>query len=284
MFIQKLTKTRAQATTELAVFGTIMLIILATLVRYGMIYNEKQRTQMYTFRKTLELSQRRFDGNLDGQRKFASASLNVKKSIFPAVGALGSHEPTSVEATASVLTETEGSYFGDPDDGEPDYPEDVGGTYYQIGDRMILKEEFVEPTYIRVQREKGDQLPEHPWDGMADALDGAGDEDHYDNIEAMPYRENEQYAKMAKENRYNIHEADNQALYNENYITHTTTQTVYKPPAYTLTELTQKMYEWDTDVQAVEGVYGAGGIIQDMVITTDQIFAEDRAWDSDKKN
>ena len=42
-----------QATTELAIFGFVMLIALASLLRYGQIMNQQQEMRMHAFRKAL---------------------------------------------------------------------------------------------------------------------------------------------------------------------------------------------------------------------------------------
>ena len=44
---------RGQATTELAVFGFVMLIALASLLRYGQLLNQQQEMRMHAFRKAL---------------------------------------------------------------------------------------------------------------------------------------------------------------------------------------------------------------------------------------
>lgn len=44
---------RAQSITEMAIFGTLLLIALSFLVRYGMAYNSKQRANMVVFKRAL---------------------------------------------------------------------------------------------------------------------------------------------------------------------------------------------------------------------------------------
>lgn len=47
---------RGQATTELAVMGSIVIILLAYLMQQGFLYNSRQSLEMYTFRQALQLS------------------------------------------------------------------------------------------------------------------------------------------------------------------------------------------------------------------------------------
>ena len=116
---------QGQATTEIAIFGVLMLVVFAALMRYGMMYNAKQEAQMYTFRKALELAKLRHDGliikgenppgvgmitnflggysshmpDLMGNgfplafpfftdRRFAAANVNVQSNVYP-VNVLG---------------------------------------------------------------------------------------------------------------------------------------------------------------------------------------------------
>jgi len=55
MFTRKRNK-KGQATTELAIMGSIVIMLLAYLVTQGYIYNARQSLEMYAFRKALELS------------------------------------------------------------------------------------------------------------------------------------------------------------------------------------------------------------------------------------
>jgi len=49
---------KGQATTELAIMGTIVLMLLGYLLQQGFTYNTRQALEMYTFRKALQLSQK----------------------------------------------------------------------------------------------------------------------------------------------------------------------------------------------------------------------------------
>src|SRR3989338_3677666 len=47
---------KGQATTELAILGAVVMMVLAYLLQQGYIYNSRQALEMYAFRKALELS------------------------------------------------------------------------------------------------------------------------------------------------------------------------------------------------------------------------------------
>ncbi|MCX5712482.1 MAG: pilus assembly protein [Candidatus Omnitrophica bacterium] len=47
---------KGQATIELAILGSVVIIVLAYLLQQGFIYNAKQSLEMYTFRQSLRLS------------------------------------------------------------------------------------------------------------------------------------------------------------------------------------------------------------------------------------
>lgn len=51
-----LNKNKGQATTELAIMGAIVLMLLSYLVSQGFLYNNRQALEMYTFRQALKLS------------------------------------------------------------------------------------------------------------------------------------------------------------------------------------------------------------------------------------
>jgi len=57
---------RGQATTELAIFGFVMLIALASLLRHGQIMNQQQNMRMHAFRKALDKAYSGYDSSLGG--------------------------------------------------------------------------------------------------------------------------------------------------------------------------------------------------------------------------
>lgn len=88
-----LKKNKGQATTELAVMGTIVLMALAYLLQQGYFYNSRQALEMYAFREALKLSRAQergisltvsrdvitpsFFSGLSRQRLMASSSVEV---------------------------------------------------------------------------------------------------------------------------------------------------------------------------------------------------------------
>lgn len=143
MLRRKLTKTKAQATTELALFGVIIMVIFGALLRYGMTYTATQKTQMIAFRKALELAKKRHDGtpipliheqpdnifsflggfqvnipflNIPipwGNREFAAVNVNVQRNVYPvdANNPLAPVETSMVSGSAAVNIETEARNF-----------------------------------------------------------------------------------------------------------------------------------------------------------------------------
>lgn len=86
-------KNKGQATTELAVMGTIVLMALAYLLQQGYFYNSRQALEMYAFREALQLSRAQergisltvsrdvitpsFFSGISRQRLMASSSVEV---------------------------------------------------------------------------------------------------------------------------------------------------------------------------------------------------------------
>lgn len=88
-----LKKNKGQATTELAIMGTIVLMALAYLLQQGYFYNSRQALEMYAFREALQLSRAQergisltvsrdvitpsFFSGISRQRLMASASVEI---------------------------------------------------------------------------------------------------------------------------------------------------------------------------------------------------------------
>lgn len=309
MTLRKITQSKAQArltsvgqaTTELAVFGTIILVIFAALLRYGSTYSTKQEAQMYAFRKAAELAKLRHDGVTIpgehqggilgllggyqfhipflpiglpwGSRKFASADLSVQKNAYPVnpFNPESVQEPSSVDASASVHIETEGGNFGVV--GEPATLDDIPGAYYQVGDTMIKKNEYFQPGYIYVMRESSDKVPRHPWDGVFDLLDGSDEKDSYIALQPVPYREVEQYTQTVASNQYRANEEAGRPAYTQDSVTQTVSETIYHPPGNDPITLTLMMKMYDPKVIAALTLWA-----EDMNVTTTQTLTKDRRW------
>lgn len=88
-----LKKNKGQATTELAIMGTVVLMMLAYLLQQGYFYNSRQALEMYAFREALQLSRAQergisltvsrdvitpsFFSGISRQRLMASSSVEV---------------------------------------------------------------------------------------------------------------------------------------------------------------------------------------------------------------
>lgn len=280
--IKSTTGRKAQAITEIAVFGTIILIIFAALLRYAMIFNAKQETQMYAFRKALELTQRRLDSTMNGKRQFGSVNLQVMRDVFPVTMAGGTVlDSTVADAGASILYETEASQFGGSD-GQPNELDDVGGSYYQVGNKMIDTDSYIEPAYVLVKRKSGHHAPKHPWDGFMDTLKvHSDDDDEYETMQPIPYREQEQYANVTSQSQYVVLNRPSSEAAGELITTQTNTTTVFKAPAYTIAGLQDDMQKWDNDLLGVIGTVGYPNPV-DMAVTTNKTLTKYREWESVK--
>jgi hypothetical protein len=193
-------------------------------------------------------------------------------------------ESSIADGSANVLAETEANRFGDADG--PQDLDDIGGNYYQISDRMFVDKEYIEPAFVKVKRKinKG-KMATHPWDGIMDFFDGAGDKEDYETWQPIPYREQDQYANVTHNSQYVTSEDSSTAFSGQLGTTHTVTQTVFKPPAYYINGpggLEEKMKDWDPDIINVQNVVGYSQP-QDMKVTTDKTLEKLRIWNSQKQ-
>ena len=84
-----------QALAELAVFGSIFLLILAALLSYGLRYNFQQRAQMLAFRRALKIAS-------DEDRGSGAYTLVEDRHIPDPMGLFGVGSTTPITASASV--------------------------------------------------------------------------------------------------------------------------------------------------------------------------------------
>ncbi len=126
----RICRNRGQAAIELAVFGTIMILVLSTLVTYGQRLEMQNQLKMEAFRKALQKA----------YEKNSSVSYSLKKDtrLASLSGGWGQGQATSLSSTASVMWqmgqpgaqgakdeqsfafyEINGMMIGDPDDGLP---------------------------------------------------------------------------------------------------------------------------------------------------------------------
>ncbi|MBU1366292.1 MAG: hypothetical protein KKE55_03585 [Candidatus Omnitrophica bacterium] len=144
-------KIKAQATAEMAILGSLVLLLLGYLVSQGFLYNQRQALEMYTFRKAMEVS----------KSKGRGVSLTVMRDVFspsfsPSLGRSKTMASASVDANWWKIF-------------IPDVKEDV--TDYQlvqIGDAMITQGKFLQipPMKMKVKTQehvKEGENPEWQW-------------------------------------------------------------------------------------------------------------------------
>lgn len=136
-------KNKGQATTELAIMGTVVLMLLAYLLQQGFLYNSRQALEMYTFRKALELSRAQERG----------VALTVSRDlVVPSFFSGLSRQ--RLTASSSVEVNPWKMYLAEQDD-----PEDVGSyQLLQINEAMIRDGKFIliPPTKAKMKSD-GDQ-------------------------------------------------------------------------------------------------------------------------------
>jgi len=151
MFIKK----RAQATTELAITGVIIIMLLTYLLQRGYIYNCMQSLEMYTFRRALQLSQQQERG----------ISLTVIRDVIVPSFFTGVQRQRLV-STASVEYNPYIIY-------EPDNPQDIPKrVLLQIGEPMIRNNYYFEipPTKLKIETTK-DEKTAWRWEVVTPTID-----------------------------------------------------------------------------------------------------------------
>lgn len=153
MSIRKYRNKKGQASTELAVMGSVLIMLLAYLVQQGFLYNNRQALEMYTFRKALELSR-------DQERGIA---LTVSRDvIIPSF--FSGLSRSRIQAIGIVECNPWMQYTAYAED-----PEHVPSLQLlQIGEVMIRKRLYfqVPPTKVKVDyvdSEDDGETPEFMW-------------------------------------------------------------------------------------------------------------------------
>jgi hypothetical protein len=146
----RLLKHKGQATTELAIMGAIVLMLLSYLVSQGFLYNQRQSLEMYTFRKALQLSKQQERGiNLTVIRDV------ITPSFFSGLNRQRVMATSAVEYNPWVVWT--------PKQGEP---EDLPSLQLlQVNEAMIRHGYFLEipPTLVDVRRSGGEGEEEPLW-------------------------------------------------------------------------------------------------------------------------
>jgi len=126
---------KGQATAELAIMGTIVIMLLGYLMQQGFIYNARQSLEMYTSREALYKSRQLERG----------VALTVMRDVFVPSFFSGLSRQRLM-SSASVSADPWNQYI-------PDKPTDLPTVQLvQLGETMIRKGVFfkVPPTYVRV--------------------------------------------------------------------------------------------------------------------------------------
>lgn len=261
-----------QATTEIAVFGIIILVVFGVLLRYAQMYNAQQEAQMYAFRKSLELAQKRYN-----DERYGAVTLVAMKEYLPVD--LFSSEPQMTYATGSSSINIEAKQQFYERDNPSEIRENAPITYYQIGNEMIENNELIEAPYMFVKRKidysKG---PRTVMDSTMDILNKIGEyingaDDDYDVYETVPFWETTQITNAtyaSQEQRTSSYLPSVQSNYSETSSKETNTATEYEvqPQA--------KIYASD---ELIEQIYS---LPSNMVVEQNQTIGKERsysAWD-----
>jgi len=269
--VKNFSSRQGQATTEMAVFGIIILVIFGVLLRYGQMFNAQQEAQMYAFRKSLELAQKRC---ADG--KFGSVSLVAMKEYIPVD--LFSSEPQVNYATGSstVTIDPKQTYY----DIKDPQPEHSPVTYYQVGNQMIKDNDLIEAPYMFVKRRRDEtKAPRTPLDGVVNVLKWINEHisgsnyDDYEAYESAPFWETTQNtggAYSSRERRTNYYAYGPRSNYAETSTQNLNTTSVYE------VQPVAKIYASDELIEQVSNVP------PNMVIEQNQTIEKERsysAWD-----
>ncbi|MFA5118833.1 MAG: hypothetical protein WC695_08300 [Candidatus Omnitrophota bacterium] len=141
---------KGQATTELAVAGVIIIMMLGYLMQQGFVYNSRQALEMYTFRRALQLTK----GTERGVNLTVTRDLIVP-SFFSSIGRQRIQAASSVEVNPWVI------WMPTEED-----PQDIG-TYQvlQLDEKMIRDNQYVliPPTLAKIKQKDDEEDPEWMW-------------------------------------------------------------------------------------------------------------------------
>lgn len=141
-----------QATTELAIMGTIVIMVLAYLLQQGFIYNCRQSLEMYTFRKALQLS--RGENRGIGLQVIRDV---IVPSFFSGLNRQRLVSVASIDHNPFILY--------NPSENDPEHVE--SRQLIQINEAMIRSGYFFEvpPTKIKVKvkEKKNEEVPKPKW-------------------------------------------------------------------------------------------------------------------------
>jgi len=231
-----------QATTEMAIFGVIVLVIFGALLRYGQMFNAQQEAKMMAFRKSIEMAKARYD-----DRRLGQVSMQVMKEYYP-VDLFGSTPKKAYAGgSASVIVDSKQSSYrrkdssgakpwtvlwGDwekafgIDNGDPDRT-DYGATYYQTGQRMVDNNKLIEAPYMKVHRKVDDSKgPHNPADFSLEWMSAlSGSDKEYVSYETAPVQEQSISSSEDATVQENVNENNGKRKYAESITSDTDTNT-----------------------------------------------------------
>lgn len=138
-----------QALLELAVFGALALMIVASMINYGLMLNRQQEMDMYAFRRALQFSQARYnDDEADREVTFTAS-----QEILPVNLLDRSVDRQQVTGSGTVNWEMDPSTLNGED--ANDYPTQ----FWQWDKQMITNNEAVQMPRMYVKRNREDKKP-----------------------------------------------------------------------------------------------------------------------------
>lgn len=177
-------KIRGQATAELAILGSIILLILGAMLRYGQTISASQKMQMYAFEKAVKFAK----GRAAQGSHMGRVSFNAVEDIYP-VDVTGFHaQGTNVSGSATVLYDPEMSFYDGTD------REDYGKSYTQAGREMMARNEVIEFPQINVTRKNDSKGSSAWWERIMDTMFGSDAPSEVEVWEQAPVESAQQVA------------------------------------------------------------------------------------------
>jgi hypothetical protein len=237
---------KGQATTELAIAGAIIIMVLAYLIQYGYIYNCRQSLEMYTFRKALQLSR---------EKQRGIALTVIRDVILPSFFTGISRQ--RLMASANVVYNPYLIYIPWEQD-----PEDVPTIQLvQINDGMIRNGYFfqVPPTLIKINRNDVDDDEEEPQWGTSSISE-------FDS-QAQLEQKSSQYAYLTNVSENRLYHNMNKQLTSRDIIP---TKIIFDRES--TTENNYRADDWEGKIDNIE-VY-AGTIPKDVNMIVDETITK----------
>jgi hypothetical protein len=174
--LTRINKKSGQAATELAIFGSVMLMILAAMINYGQTLATQQELEMYAFRRALQLSRARYLDNGAARQ----VGFTVFREVYPVALGEPDVQRQKVSGSASVDWESDSGTLTGED------PEDFGVQYWQLGTRMIKNNEMIQLPRMKVKRERDMAEVRGFLETVWDVITGGGGNDPIDVWTSAP--------------------------------------------------------------------------------------------------